>query len=268
MEALLGAQLVNKTGGSKATADALSGVEVVGLYFSAHWCGPCRGFTPELGKFYETLRKSRGASSFEIVFVSSDKDEEEFTKYHGEQADWLALPFASRDLKAALSKKYKVQGIPSLVLIDGKTGALITTDGRSGVGMGPANFPYRREPFADLCETVECNGSDINEKAAILMLGDKMEGAAQATAIDSLKQVARENKDEKLLFFFASKGDGPVGQVRAICDALDVGVNLVKLDIPDGNSYYVSSQPLPEISKENINEFIRNPGNRKQFLEQ
>ena len=37
--------------------------------------------------------------------------------------------FSSRDIKAALSKKYKVSGIPSLVLLDGD-GAIITKDGR------------------------------------------------------------------------------------------------------------------------------------------
>jgi len=24
-------------------------------YFSAHWCGPCRGFTPKLAKFYKKV---------------------------------------------------------------------------------------------------------------------------------------------------------------------------------------------------------------------
>ena len=24
--------------------------DIVGIYFSAHWCGPCRSFTPNLGK--------------------------------------------------------------------------------------------------------------------------------------------------------------------------------------------------------------------------
>jgi nucleoredoxin len=42
------------------------------LYFSAHWCGPCKSFTPTFAKEYEKL-KSDG-KNVEVVFVSSDKD--------------------------------------------------------------------------------------------------------------------------------------------------------------------------------------------------
>merc|ERR1712166_292973 len=44
--------------GAASTVDkttALAG-KTVGLYFSAHWCGPCRGFTPELIKTYNAMK--------------------------------------------------------------------------------------------------------------------------------------------------------------------------------------------------------------------
>merc|ERR1712023_590324 len=53
-----------------STAEALAG-KTVGIYFSAHWCPPCRSFTPMLAKAYTSHLKSK---NFEIVFVSSDQD--------------------------------------------------------------------------------------------------------------------------------------------------------------------------------------------------
>ena len=63
---LLGSTLETKQG-QKPTNEVLAGKEVIGLYFSAHWCPPCRGFTPQLGKFYDQIKD---AKNFEIIFVS------------------------------------------------------------------------------------------------------------------------------------------------------------------------------------------------------
>ena len=46
---------------------ALADKQVVGLYFSAHWCPPRHGFTPKLTEVY-TVIKGTG-KSLEIVFV-------------------------------------------------------------------------------------------------------------------------------------------------------------------------------------------------------
>ncbi|KAJ1634760.1 thioredoxin-like-domain-containing protein [Pavlovales sp. CCMP2436] len=142
---LLGPDLSTKTG-SKPTADALAGAEVVGLYFSAHWCGPCRQFTPELAAFYKKLVAS--GKKFEIVFVSSDRDESSFDSYYAEHP-WLALPYAARDLKTALSKKFKVQGIPTFVLLDANAKTL-TVDGRETIGEDPEGFPWAKKDLLEL----------------------------------------------------------------------------------------------------------------------
>ena len=45
--------------------------KIYGLYFSAHWCGPCRKFTPKLVEYYNKIVGEH--PEFEIIFVSSDK---------------------------------------------------------------------------------------------------------------------------------------------------------------------------------------------------
>ena len=97
-------------------------------HHSAHWCPPCRGFTPKLAEAYRNI-KSAG-KAFEIVFVSSDKSELQFADYFREMP-WLAMPYALRDLKTGLSQMFGVTGIPALILLDGATGDLISKDGRS-----------------------------------------------------------------------------------------------------------------------------------------
>ena len=155
-----------------ATSAALAGTEVVALYFSAHWCGPCRGFTPKLVTTLEQLKED--GKSVEIVFVSSDKDEASFDEYFAEMDDFHALPFSDRDRKTVLSNKYKVQGIPTLVLVDGKTGEAYNTDARGDVGEDPMGkkFPWRPPTLADAMGEFFVNGKGEQVAVASVMKGN------------------------------------------------------------------------------------------------
>lgn len=132
---LFGEKLKNAKKKSVST-DELDG-KIIGVYFSAHWCGPCRRFTPELVKFYNELQEDE--KPFEIVFVSSDRDKSAMYSYMKENdMPWLALPF-EKEKKAELSSKYQVRGIPTLVILNSK-GELITKNGRGDVSRGTAAF--------------------------------------------------------------------------------------------------------------------------------
>merc|ERR1711934_1100299 len=124
---LFGSQLVAKSG-TINTNDALAGKKLVMIYFSAHWCPPCRGFTPMLA---EKFSKTAEANGIAVVFVSSDRDQAAFDQYYDEMP-WYALLFSERDLKQKLSEKYGVRGIPTLVVLDDK-GELVTVEGRAEV---------------------------------------------------------------------------------------------------------------------------------------
>eukprot|EP00884_Botryococcus_braunii_P006330 jgi/Botrbrau1/15699/Bobra.4_1s0072.1 len=57
---------------------------VIGLYFSAHWCPPCRRFTPKLVETYKSLKAA--GKQFEIIFISSDHGPTQFEEYFGGNA--------------------------------------------------------------------------------------------------------------------------------------------------------------------------------------
>merc|ERR1712150_34612 len=126
-ETMFGQELQTKDG-MKRTRDVLNGKKAVLVYFSAHWCPPCRGFTPTLSQAYSAYKQG----DVEVVFVSSDRDQASFNEYYKDMP-WTALPFSNRDAKDSLAKKFGVQGIPMLVVLDAD-GNVVKDNGRGDVG--------------------------------------------------------------------------------------------------------------------------------------
>ncbi len=108
------------TGGSAPTTlEQLRSFQVIGLYFSASWCPPCKAFTPLLAQSYRELADMK----FEIIFVSNDRDAASFQEYFGIMP-WIAVSFNDSDkLREDLRKTFQVTGIPTLVLYNTETGA-------------------------------------------------------------------------------------------------------------------------------------------------
>lgn len=125
--------------------------KVVGLYFSAAWCGPCRYFIPKLVEVYAELKPK---DNFEVVFVSSDKDEELFKDFFSEMP-WLAIPFSDSETSECLSDLFKVKGIPNLVIVD-ENGHVSTEQGTKAViEYGVNGYPFTPEKINLLIEEEE-----------------------------------------------------------------------------------------------------------------
>ncbi|MCX6935640.1 MAG: thioredoxin-like domain-containing protein [Verrucomicrobia bacterium] len=85
------------------------------IYYSAHWCPPCRAFTPKLVKWYNEFQPKH--KEFQLVFVSSDKDEAAMLGYMTEmKMPWPAVRFLEKEGSAV--EKFSSDGIPYLVLLD------------------------------------------------------------------------------------------------------------------------------------------------------
>ena len=118
--------------GQPAPLDRLSG-KLVGLYFSAHWCPPCRAFTPKLVAF-----RDKNAAQFEVVFVSSDRSKADMQTYIKEtNMKWLCVPFKSQSA-SALQQRFQVQGIPKLIVLS-PSGRTISENARADVTNSPAS---------------------------------------------------------------------------------------------------------------------------------
>merc|ERR1712224_179010 len=135
------------------------------LFFSAHWCPPCRAFTPKLSEVYKKMKSER--DDFELVFVSSDKTEEAFNEYFGEMT-FCALQFSLRDTKNKLSKNYEVQDIPTLVMLGpvNKNGErpLINKNCRSFIEQEDlSEFPFKEKKYGSI------SSANLNESKCVLI---------------------------------------------------------------------------------------------------
>ena len=106
--------------------------KIVCLYFSASWWPPCRGFTPELIKFYNKYHLSK---NFEIVFISRDSNYSEYSKYY-KKMPWLSVP-------GIVDIKSTSPFIPQLTIYN-SDGKMITDNARNELPKDPHGtyFPW------------------------------------------------------------------------------------------------------------------------------
>lgn len=129
--------LVQYHNGSIGPADdeALANKKLIAFYFSAHWCAPCRKFTPQLVEYYN--RVAREHPEFEIVFFSFDRTGSAMESYMREaNMPWPAIDYQKLQSKEALKQNAGGDGIPSLVVVD-PTGRVISSTYAGGKYVGP-----------------------------------------------------------------------------------------------------------------------------------
>jgi len=253
----------------KVGLEAIHG-KTLGLYFSAHWCPPCRGFTPKLKEFYIEMQKKD--PNFEIIFVSSDKDAAAMKSYYTEDhGSWLALPFDNRKGKDALSKLFGVEGIPTFVIV-GPDGKVINTDAKGKVSAGVDKVladGWAPPIVGDMAEGPGAAGTDINETPTLVVLCDKSTPALQTKAVEAMTPVAQKYKaeadasgDDIKYIFVIAKGGGAIDQLKALTkkdagaeiDAAGDAPVMILFDIPDNGGFYVKTGT--DVTTESISQFL------------
>lgn len=61
----------------------------------------------------------------EIIFFSGDKTEEEFNNYFGDMP-WLALPRDQRKIMMENAKRFKIKGVPRLIMLRASDGHILS----------------------------------------------------------------------------------------------------------------------------------------------
>ncbi len=136
LETLKDGKLVSFAPGNRAEP------EFYVIYFSAHWCGPCRKVTPKLIKTYKSLKEVPGiADKIEVLFRSSDNSRQEQIGYVNEVGmPWLILKYSSG---IDIIDKWKGNGIPCIAVIN-RNGDILFHSYRDGKYQGA------EKPLADL----------------------------------------------------------------------------------------------------------------------
>jgi len=218
------------TGGQKVDAVShLKATTAFGVYFSAHWCGPCRQFTPVLTETYKTLKAA--GKKFEVVFVSGDHSQHEFDEYFGSMP-WSAIPFTDKGRNEVLNQHFEVEGIPHFVLLEGATGKVITKNARARVegDRTGKEFPWYPKPL----NSVDVGAAELNENSCLIYLNSGLSDSD----LQVLEKVATEYTakwkdlpDPRLLFLYGK--DSPMtARVKSFTNVPDN--TLFVLSIPDG----------------------------------
>lgn len=182
------------------------------LYFSGHWCGPCRSFTPELVKFYN---EKQGGQLFQVLFVSSDHSDAEMKNYiKSAKMPWPAIVYHS-EARKLVKLQYGGSGIPQLVLLD-KKGHIVADSFKGKKYLGPRHVLNELDKLlADRLKTREVDPVGISEATGEdLPTPDKI---AKKFRVDGFGKAKNQN------MAFVN------GELRLVGDELDKGLVITKI---------------------------------------
>lgn len=236
----------------------------VGLYFSAHWCPPCRAATPKLASLYPKIREL--GHDFECVFVSSDKDQSSFDDYFATMP-WKALPFDRRDDASLLRKRFQISGIPTLIILErGEQGLVkVTQDGISDMNddIEGVGFPWRPPtvlPWRD------ATLAKMNDGNLLIAFTNHLNDERQQLVEDIVTKVAKKKIDEwkdkgPLIMFTVSKGDASLDEqlfqfLNRVNPTSDTEPLVLVISGISGTAFFAPKDLYDDFSEKNLETFV------------
>ncbi|XP_006167579.1 nucleoredoxin isoform X2 [Tupaia chinensis] len=247
-----------RNNGQSLESSSLEGSHV-GVYFSAHWCPPCRSLTRVLVESYRKIKEA--GQKFEIIFVSADRSEESFKQYFSEMP-WLAVPYTDEARRSRLNRLYGIQGIPTLIVLDPQ-GELITRQGRVEVlnDEDCREFPWHPKPVLELSDS---NAVQLNEGPCLVLFVDSEDDGESEAAKQLIQPIAEKiiakykaKEEEAPLLFFVAGEDDMTDSLRDYTNLPEAAPLLTILDMSARAKYVMDVEEItPAIVEAFVNDFL------------
>ncbi|NXB92502.1 NXN protein, partial [Vidua chalybeata] len=247
-----------RNNGQTLDSSALEGSHV-GVYFSAHWCPPCRSLTRVLVESYRKIKEA--GQKFEILFVSADRSEDSFKQYFSEMP-WVAVPYADEARRSRLNRLYGIQGIPTLIVLDPK-GDVITRQGRVEVlnDIECREFPWHPKPVLELTDS---NAVQLNEGPCLVLFVDSEDDGESEAAKQLIQPIAEKiiakykaKEEEAPLLFFVAGEDDMTDSLRDYTNLPEAAPLLTILDMSARAKYVMDVEEItPEIVEAFVSDFL------------
>uniref|UniRef100_A0A7R9Y9G1 Thioredoxin domain-containing protein n=2 Tax=Pinguiococcus pyrenoidosus TaxID=172671 RepID=A0A7R9Y9G1_9STRA len=243
------------------------------FYFSAHWCPPCKRFTPKLIEWYNK-RKAAGNDDVEVIFMTNDRDQASFEEYYGDMP-WLAVPFEDRHtVVQKMSKALGVQGIPTLVLFDAENN-LLNNDCVPAV-TNDRPFPFVPPNVIDVADGISVLGADINTVPALIAYLQYADDDDQAAVVEKLEEMALAVKEsmgegEPSMIFLTAKDESRTSrkilELTGQEDKIEGNITYMILHLQDQGAYYLKILDESDDPVESLTAYVDTFRSNKSSLE-
>ena len=113
----IGTEFINSHCKKVTFEQGFKDVELIGVYFSAGWCPPCRPFTSKLTQLDEKWNNGETGRKIQMIYVAEEENEQDFQEYFQKMKNFLSFPWADDRIKQ-MAQIHEVRGIPALVILN------------------------------------------------------------------------------------------------------------------------------------------------------